>query len=416
MSGYDRKNQVSASEDKGLIGGNIEKDSYLESLKKELRLRLEEGIYQEDGQILELIDELILQGGRKKISLAEKDRLQKEIFYSVRRLDILQELLDDDSVTEIMVNGPEHIFLEREGKIERWQGSFSSVEKLEDVIQQIVGRCNRVVNESMPIVDARLANGDRVNVVVSPAALNGPILTIRRFPDKPIDMERLIGYGTLTEEVAVFLKELVENRYTIVIGGGTSTGKTTFLNALSAYIPPDERIITIEDNAELKLQGIPNLVRLEAKSANLEGGVSVTIRDLIRSALRMRPDRIILGEVRGAEAVEMLFSAVNTGHRGSMCSAHANSCYDMLSRLETMVLMGMDIPLEAIQRQVASGIDVLIHLGRTGDGKRKVVEIVEIEGYKEGRIVLNPLYSWQAERGLVKTGEIKNLSEREKYV
>lgn len=416
MSGYDRKNQVSTSEDKGLIGGNIEKDSYLESLKKELRLRLEEGIYQEDGQILELIDELILQGGRKKISLAEKDRLQKEIFYSVRRLDILQELLDDDSVTEIMVNGPEHIFLEREGKIERWQGSFSSVEKLEDVIQQIVGRCNRVVNESMPIVDARLANGDRVNVVVSPAALNGPILTIRRFPDKPIDMERLIGYGTLTEEVAVFLKELVENKYTIVIGGGTSTGKTTFLNALSAYIPPDERIITIEDNAELKLQGIPNLVRLEAKSANLEGGVSVTIRDLIRSALRMRPDRIILGEVRGAEAVEMLFSAVNIGHRGSMCSAHANSCYDMLSRLETMVLMGMDIPLEAIQRQVASGIDVLIHLGRTGDGKRKVVEIVEIEGYKEGRIVLNPLYSWQAERGLVKTGEIKNLSEREKYV
>ena len=299
MSGYDEprnvyegKKRVRGAGDREISDENAAKDSYLESLKKELRFRLEEGIYQEDGQILELIDELILQGGRKKISLAEKDRLQKEIFYSVRRLDILQELLDDDSVTEIMVNGPEHIFLEREGKIERWQGSFSSMEKLEDVIQQIVGRCNRVVNESMPIVDARLANGDRVNVVVSPVALNGPILTIRRFPDKPIDMERLISYGTLTEEVAVFLKHLVENKYTIVIGGGTSTGKTTFLNALSAYIPSDERIITIEDNAELKLQGIPNLVRLEAKSANLEGGVSVTIRDLIRSALRMRPDGI----------------------------------------------------------------------------------------------------------------------------
>lgn len=423
MSGYDEPRNVYEEKKRARGAGNREisdenasKDSYLESLKKELRFRLEEGIYQEDGQILELIDELILQDGRKKISLAEKDRLQKEIFYSVRRLDILQELLDDDSVTEIMVNGPEDIFLEREGKIERWQGSFSSMEKLEDVIQQIVGRCNRVVNESMPIVDARLANGDRVNVVVSPVALNGPILTIRRFPDKPIDMERLISYGTLTEEVAVFLKHLVENKYTIVIGGGTSTGKTTFLNALSAYIPPDERIITIEDNAELKLQGIPNLVRLEAKSANLEGGVSVTIRDLIRSALRMRPDRIVIGEVRGAEAVEMLFSAVNTGHRGSMCSAHANSCYDMLSRLETMVLMGMDIPLEAIQRQIASGIDVLIHLGRTGDGKRKVVEIAEIEGYREGQIVLNPLYSWQMGKGLVKIGEMKNLSEKEKYV
>lgn len=397
------------------INGNVN-ELYLESLKRELRVRLEEGIYQEDGQILELIDELLLENGRKKISLSEKDRLQKEIFYSVRRLDILQELLDDDSVTEIMVNGPEHIFLEREGRIERWRGSFSSMEKLEDVIQQIVGRCNRVVNESMPIVDARLANGDRVNVVVSPVALNGPILTIRRFPDRPIDMERLIGYGTLTEEVAVFLKYLVENKYTIVIGGGTSTGKTTFLNALSAYIPPDERIITVEDNAELKLQGISNLVRLEAKSANLEGGVSVTIRDLIRSALRMRPDRIIVGEVRGAEAVEMLFSAVNTGHRGSMCSAHANSCYDMLSRLETMVLMGMDIPLEAIRRQIASGIDVLIHLGRTGDGKRKVVEIAEVEGYKEGRIVLNPLYDWKPGKGLVEIGAMKKLSEREKYV
>lgn len=394
----------------------ISKEEHLESLKKELRRRLEEQVYQDDSQILALIDELILQDGQKKISLAEKDRLQKEMFYSVRRLDILQEMLDDDTITEIMVNGPDHIFLERNGKIERWNGRFSTAEKLEDVIQQIVGRCNRVVNESMPIVDARLSNGDRVNVVVHPVALNGPILTIRRFPDKPIDMERLIRLGALTDDVAEFLKHLVENRYTIVIGGGTSTGKTTFLNALSAYIPAKERIITIEDNAELKLQGIPNLVRLEAKSANMEGGVSVTIRDLIRSALRMRPDRIIVGEVRGAEAVEMLFSAVNTGHRGSMCSAHANSCYDMLSRLETMVLMGMDIPLAAIQRQIASGIDVLIHLGRNRNGERKVVEIAEVQGYENGQIILNPLYGWQPGKGLIRTGELKNLSEREKYV
>ena len=348
--------------------------------------------------------------------MAEKDRLQKEMFYSVRRLDILQELLDDDTITEIMVNGPDDIFLERDGRIDRWENHFSSKEKLEDVIQQIVGRCNRVINESMPIVDARLANGDRVNVVVHPVALDGPVLTIRRFPKKPIDMDELIRRGMLSEEIADFIKYLVESRYTIVVGGGTSTGKTTFLNAMSAYIPATERIITIEDNAELKLQGIPNLVRMEAKSANLEGGVAVTIRDLIRSALRMRPDRIIVGEVRGAEAVEMLFSAVNTGHRGSLCSAHANSCYDMLSRLETMVLMGMDVPVDAIRRQITSGIDVLIHLGRNRNGERKVLEITEVQGYEKGQIILNPLYTWQTQKGLVRVGELKNLSEREKYV
>lgn len=398
------------------MNGKETQEEQLEALKKELRKRLEEGIYQEDGQILELIDELILQDGRRKMPLAQKDRLQKEMFYSIRRLDVLQELLDDDAITEIMVNGPDHIFLEREGKIVSWEKHFSSKEKLEDVIQQIVGRCNRVVNESMPIVDARLANGDRVNVVVYPVALDGPVLTIRRFPQKPIDMGELIRRNMLPADAADFIRYLVENRYTIVVGGGTSTGKTTFLNAMSAYIPPSERIITIEDNAELKLQGIPNLVRLEAKTANLEGGVSVTIRDLIRCALRMRPDRIIVGEVRGAEAVEMLFSAVNTGHRGSMCSAHANSCYDMLLRLETMVLMGMDIPVEAIRRQIVSGIDVLIHLGRSREGERRVLEIAEVQGYEGGQIVLNPLYSWQSGRGLIPVGQLKNKSERGKYV
>ena len=385
----------------------IEEEAYLEELQKELRSNLEDGLWQDDKQIQELIDRLIMKKGQHMLSLAEKNRLQKELFYSVRKLGILQELLEDPSITEIMVNGPEHIFVERAGKIQRWEGRFSSVEKLEDIIQQIVGRCNRVVNESMPIVDARLENGDRVNVVVPPVALNGPILTIRRFPEHPIDMDQLIAFGTLSGEIAKLLRTLVEEQHTIIIGGGTSTGKTTFLNALSAYIPPEERIITIEDNAELQLQGLPNLVRLETKSANLEGGASVTIRDLIRSALRMRPTRIIVGEVRGAEAVEMLFSAVNTGHRGSMCSAHANSCYDMLSRLETMILMGIEIPLEAIKRQIASGIDILLHLGRTKKGERKLMEITEVLGYEKGNIVLNPLYIWDKNNGLVKAGERK---------
>lgn len=381
-------------------------ESYLDCLKKELRVQLEQQIYQKDEQIYELIDSLILKQREVPIPLSEKNRLRKELFYTVRKLDILQELLEDEDVTEIMVNGPNHIFVERKGLMEETNLRFSSVEKLVDVVMQIAGRCNRVVNESKPIVDARLDNGDRVNVVISPVALDGPVLTIRRFPKEPITMKKMISYGTLTESTAEFLQRLVEERYTIVIGGGTSTGKTTFLNALSAYIPKNERVITIEDNAELQLQGLPNLVRLEAKEANMEGAVSVTIRDLIRSALRMRPDRIIVGEVRGAEAVEMLFSAVNTGHRGSLCSAHANSCYDMISRLETMVLMGLEIPMEAIDRQIASGIDVLIHLGRLPDGARKLMGIMEVSGYENGRVCLHPLYGWDGER-LVKVGEIQ---------
>lgn len=388
---------------------------YFEELKKELRKSLDENSWQEESQILEQIDQLILRSNRR-LSLLEKENLRKELFNSILRLDVLQSLLEDPEITEIMVNGPNHIFIEKFGHIQPYERHFSSPEKLEDVIQQIVGRCNRVVNESMPIVDARLENGDRVNVVVSPAALDGPVLTIRRFPEHPIQMDKLIQMQTLDADTALFLKTLVKKRYTLIIGGGTSTGKTTFLNALSAYIPKEERIITIEDNAELQLQGIPNLVRLEAKNANIEGGTSITIRDLIRSALRMRPDRIIVGEVRGAEAIELLFSAVNTGHRGSMCSAHANSCYDMVSRLETMILMGMDIPLEAIRRQIASGIDVLIHLGRNRDGERKVMEITEVYGYAKGQVLLNPLYRWVRGKGLCKVGEMKHESERDKCV
>ena len=366
-----------------------------------------------DEEILEEIDDLIL--GRMReycLSLKEKVQLRQELFHSVRKLDVLQELIEDETVTEIMVNGPDAIFVERAGKLTKWDKTFTSGEKLEDVIQQIVGKCNRVVNESMPIVDARLDNGARVNAVIRPVALNGPILTIRRFPDTPITMEKLIALGSLPSECAEFLAALVRARYSMVIGGGTGSGKTTFLGALSNYIPPDERLITIEDNAELKIQGIANLVRLEAKMANMEGAASITIRDLIKTALRMRPDRIIVGEVRGGEAVDML-QALNTGHDGSLSTAHANSASDMLSRLETMTLRGVDLPLEAIRRQIASGVDILIHLGRMRDKSRKVLEITEICGFENHEIKTRTLYRWQEGKGLVQTAELLN---REKLV
>lgn len=359
-----------------------------------------------DEEILDEIDELIMNRMREScIALKEKVQLRQELFYSVRKLDVLQELIEDEAVTEIMVNGPDAIFVEREGRLTRWGKSFTSREKLEDVIQQIVGKCNRVVNESMPIVDARLENGARVNAVIQPVALNGPILTIRRFPDQPITMEKLIALGSLPRECADFLAALVRARYSMVIGGGTGSGKTTFLGALSEYIPRDERLITIEDNAELKIQGIENLVRLEAKMANMEGAVSVTIRDLIKTALRMRPDRIVIGEVRGGEAVDML-QALNTGHEGSLSTAHANSARDMLSRLETMTLMGVELPLEAIRRQIASGVDILIHLGRMRDKTRKVLEITEVCGFENNEIKIQTLYKWQEGAGLVQTAPL----------
>ena len=361
-----------------------------------------------DREILDEIDQLILNRMRDSyISLNEKLQLRQELFYSVRKLDVLQELIEDETVTEIMVNGPDAIFVERGGRLGKWDKSFTSREKLEDVIQQIAGRCNRVINESMPIVDARLENGARVNAVISPVALNGPILTIRRFPDTPITMDRLIALGSLTCECARFLKALVRARYSIVIGGGTGSGKTTFLGALSDYIPEDERIITIEDNAELKIQGVENLVRLEAKMANMEGAVSVSIRDLIKTALRMRPDRIVVGEVRGGEAVDML-QALNTGHEGSLSTAHANSARDMLSRLETMTLMGVALPLEAIRRQIASGVDILIHLGRMRDKTRKVLEITEVCGYEKNEIITRTLFRREEDLGLVQVSELLN--------
>ena len=335
----------------------------------------------EDQEIYRQIDDLILEETRNRyVSLRRKEALRTELFNSIRKLDILQELIDDDSVTEIMVNGTEGIFLERNGRLLCCEKKITSKEKLEDMVQQIAGRCNRIVNESVPVADARLSDGSRVSLVLPPVALNGPVITIRRFPKNPIHMDRLVELGAVTTEAAAFLRVLVRSGYNIFISGGTGSGKTTFLNALSDFIPQEERIITIEDNAELQIQGAENLVRLEARQANTEGKNSVTIRDLIKASLRMRPDRIVVGEVRGEEALDMIQS-MNTGHDGSLSTGHANSPRDMLSRLETMILMAMELPLSAIRRQIASAVDILIHLGRMRDRSRKVMEIVEITGY-----------------------------------
>ena len=335
----------------------------------------------EDQEIYRQIDDLILEETRNRyVSLRRKEALRTELFNSIRKLDILQELIDDDSVTEIMINGTEGIFLERNGRLLCWEKKITSKEKLEDMVQQIAGRCNRIVNESVPVADARLSDGSRVSLVLPPVALNGPVITIRRFPKNPIHMDRLVELGAVTTEAAAFLRALVRSGYNIFISGGTGSGKTTFLNALSDFIPKEERIITIEDNAELQIQGAENLVRLEARQANTEGKNSVTIRDLIKASLRMRPDRIVVGEVRGEEALDMIQS-MNTGHDGSLSTGHANSPRDMLSRLETMILMAMELPLSAIRRQIASAVDILIHLGRMRDRSRKVMEIVEITGY-----------------------------------
>ncbi|MDE6846047.1 MAG: CpaF family protein [Lachnospiraceae bacterium] len=367
-----------------------------EERKKILKEKLAESIdysnESTDEEIQELIDEMLVKESKEfPLTLAERGRLRKELFHAIRKLDVLQELVDDTRITEIMINGPDRIFIEKDGRLFRSDLHFESSEKLQNVIQQIVSDCNRVVNEASPIVDARLSNGARVNVVLNPVALNGPIVTIRRFPDKPIMMENLISYGSITGEVCDWLGRLVRAKYNIFVSGGTGSGKTTFLNALSYYIPKEERIITIEDSAELQILDVPNIVRMETRNANVEGCREITIRDLIKTSLRMRPDRIIVGEVRGGEAFDMM-QCLNTGHDGSMSTGHANSSKDMLSRLENMILMGMEIPLTAIRQQIASGIDIIVHLGRLRDGSRKVLEIVEVLGFEEDRIMLSTLY------------------------
>jgi pilus assembly protein CpaF len=348
-----------------------------------------------DEEIQEIIDELVVEEGRKAaLSLDERRSLGASIFHSIRKMDVLQELIDNDDVTEIMINGTDNIFIEKAGRIYQWEKGFESREKLDNIIQQIVAKCNRVVNEASPIVDARLENGSRVNIVLAPVALNGPIVTIRRFPKNPISMNDLIKFGSITPSAVDELKKWVIAGYNIFISGGTGSGKTTFLNALSNFIPSTERVITIEDSAELQLQGIPNLVKLETRNANTEGAKPITIRDLIKSSLRMRPDRVIVGEVRGSEALDML-QALNTGHDGSLSTGHANSSKDMLSRLETMVLMGMDLPLSAVRRQIASGVDIIVHLGRLRDKSRRVIEIVEILGFENGEIITTPIYEFK---------------------
>ena len=376
-------------------------------MTEEKRRQLQEAIQQQiihqtgqselysDEEMMEEIERCVLNMGQTEyLSIHEKMAISHDIFNAIRRLDVLQDLLDDPEVTEIMINGSEHIFVEKNGRIRDSGKRFQSRQKLEQVIQQIVSKMNRVVNESTPIVDVRLENGSRVNVVLPPIAIDGPAVTIRRFPDQPMDMDQLLQIGSLNQEAANFLQMVVRARYNIFISGGTGSGKTTFLNALSDFIPGDERIITIEDSAELQIRNIPNLVRMEARNANVEGKNAVSIRDLVRSALRQRPDRIIIGEIRDAAVIELL-SAMNTGHDGSISTGHANSPADMLRRMETLVLTGMDIPLPAVRSQIASAIEIIIQLGRLRDKTRKVLEIDEVVGIEQGEICLQPLYCFR---------------------
>ena len=371
-----------------------------------------------DEEICDLIGMAVSKEAREiPMTLRQRADLERIIFNSLRKLDILQDLVDDKDVTEIMVNGPNEIFYEKAGRIYEFNGHFSSEEKLEDVIQQIVGRHNRVVNQASPIVDTRLSDGSRVNIVLNPISIGGSAVSIRKFPEHPMSMEKLIDIESISPEAAGVLQILTQAKYNIFISGGTGSGKTTFLNALSQYIPDDERIITIEDSAELQLVGAKNIVRLETRNSNTDGVTPITIRDLIRTALRMRPDRIIVGECRGAEALDML-QAMNTGHDGSLSTGHANSPADAISRIEVMTLMGAEeMPLKAIRQQVASGIDIIVQLGRLRDKSRRVLEISEIDSFTDGEIMLNSLYHFE-ESGvdddgrilgqLVKTGTLRH--------
>lgn len=392
-----------------------ENEGNREGIRSRLRRRIMEELTEsrnmDDEQLLERIDTAIRDMGQGiYLPLKERIWLRGSLFDSFRRLDILQELVDDKTVSEIMVNGAGKIFIERNGKTEVWERRFEKPEQLEDIIQQIVGRVNRVVNVSSPIVDARLEDGSRVHIVLPPVSLNGPVVTIRKFPE-PITMEKLIRFGAVTGDAAGFLKELVGAGYNIFISGGTNSGKTTFLNALSSWIPPHERVITIEDSAELQITQVPNLVRLETRNANTEGEGEITMSQLIRASLRMNPNRIIVGEVRGRETLDML-QAMNTGHDGSLSTGHGNSARDMLSRLETMVLMAADFPLPAIRSQIASALDIMVHLGRLRDGSRKVLSIAEIGGCTDGEVEMESLYEYDRKTGRLEAK--RRLKNREK--
>ncbi len=370
----------------------------------------------DDEEIRQIIKKEIIHAARDRpLGIEERVRLEREVFNSLRKLDALQELLEMPGVTEIMINGPDRIFIEEDGRLKKSPISFSSEEKLYDVIQQIVAENNRVVNESSPIVDTKLMDGSRVNVILPPVAIDGATVTIRRFPDERIDMDKLKSMGSVNDEIAGFLKKIVVAGYNIFVCGGTGSGKTTFLNALTDFVPEDERVITIEDSAELKVRKVENLVRLETRNATLEGKLEIKIRDLVKAALRMRPDRIIVGECRGAEALEVL-TAANTGHDGTLSTGHANSCKDMISRLETMALMAgdVDLPITAIRKQIASGIDIFIHLGRLKNKERKLLEIAEVMGMEDGDVILQPLYVYDEMKDggtWIKKSELSNVKK-----
>ena len=391
-------------------------------MEKQIKQRICERVLQQvptgvdvDEQYLtDVIDQVITEMGQEQyMRFRDRRKMRREIFNSMRKLDVLQELIEDEDVTEIMINGPQHIFVEKEGSLYETGLTFDSEERLSDIAQQIASEGNRIVNESTPILDVRLEDGSRVNIVMPPIALEGPVITIRKFPKDPLTMEKLVAMGAVTPEADRFLKALVEARYNIFISGGTGAGKTTFLNILSNYIPVSERIITIEDSAELQIRNVENIVRMEARNANVEGKNQVTIRDLIRSALRMRPDRIIVGEIRDATAIDML-TAMNTGHDGSLSTGHANSPKDMLNRLETLVLMGMDIPLPAIRQQISSAIDIIVHLGRLRDRSRKVLAICEIGEVEQGEIQIFPIFSFEEEGE--ENGRIKGTLKRTSHI
>jgi pilus assembly protein CpaF len=377
----------------------IEEADLFQSLKQDVLDQLNNAADLSNQQLLELIEQTMFHFSRTHVLTASQMEKQvQRLFHSFRGLDVLQPLIDDKSITEIMINKHDEIYIEKNGRLTRFQGCFDNEQKLMDIIQAIVAKVNRIVNESMPIVDARLPDGSRVNIVLPPIALKGPTMTIRKFPEKPMTMEDLVRMDALDAEAAEFLKYLVIAKFNIFISGGTGSGKTTFLNALTNFIPQEERIITIEDIAELQINHLPNIVRLETRNANTEGKGEISIRSLIHASLRMRPNRIIVGEVRGAEALDML-QAMNTGHEGSISTGHSNSTMDMLSRLETMIFSGANLPVGVIRKQISSAVDIMIHLTRLRDRTRKVTEIHEVIGIVDGEIQLNPLYVFVENEG-----------------
>jgi len=375
-----------------LSGSDLTKEIRTEVIRKRELSNISDA--EIDNQLISLVEEVVFdRTADLHLGITEKKKLVDSVFNSMRRMDILEPLLKDPSITEIMINGPDNIFIEKNGRSEKIPMRFETKEQLEDMIQRIVSRINRSVNEAQPIVDARLSDGSRVNVVLNPIALNGPLVTIRKFAEIPLTMEKLIEFGAITQEAASFLEKLVKAKYNLFICGGTGSGKTTFLNVLSNFIPSHERIVTIEDSAELRLSNVVNIARMETRNANTEGHGEIQMKSLIKTSLRMRPERIIVGEVRGEEALDML-QAMNTGHDGSMSTGHANSVKDMLTRLETMVLMAAPLPLDAIRKQIASSLDIMIFLSRFRDGSRKITEIAEVLGYERGEITLNPLFKF----------------------